>query len=230
MQLEVLPDREALAERSADFVTEAAGRAIAERGQFVFAVSGGSTPRRLLELLRDRDDIEWNRTHLFQVDERVAPDGHSDRNATMLSEALLTPEFVAVHKLAGLWLMPVTDEDLVAAADRYAAAMDDVTGSPVVFDLIQLGLGDDGHTASLVPGDPILDVVDQDVSVTAEYNGRRRMSFTWPVLDRAKEQLWVVAGESKREALARYLANDPQIPATLPTQARARVLVDTSAR
>jgi len=230
MQLEVLPDREALAERAAEVIAEAAGRAIAERGQFVFAVSGGSTPRRLLELLRERDDIEWNRTHIFQVDERVAQDGDADRNATMLSEALLTPDFTAVHHLAGLWLMPVGDDDLEMAAVEYAKTMDDVTGTPVVFDLIQLGLGDDGHTASLIPGDPILDVDDRDVAMTEEYKGHLRMSFTWPVLDRAKEQLWVVAGEGKREALARYLTNDPGIPATLPTQARATVLVDASAR
>lgn len=230
MQLEVLPDREALAERAAEVIAEAAVRAIAERGQFVFAVSGGSTPRRLLEILRERDDIEWNRTHLFQVDERVAPEGDADRNATMLTEALLTPEFAAEHQLAGVWLMPVHTNDLEEAAAEYAATMDHVTGSPVVFDLIQLGLGDDGHTASLIPGDPILEVDDRDVAITQNYKGRVRMSFTWPVLDRAKEQLWVVAGEGKREALVRYLANDSTIPATLPTQARATVLVDAAAR
>jgi 6-phosphogluconolactonase len=230
MQLEVLPDREALADRATELIAEAAVRAIAERGQFVFAVSGGSTPRRLLELLRERDDIEWNRTHIFQVDERVAPEGDADRNATMLAEALLTPEFTAVHQLAGLWLMPVEQNDLEAAAAEYATIMDEVTGSPVVFDLIQLGLGDDGHTASLVPGDPILVIDDRDVALTDEYKGRVRMSFTWPVLDRAKEQLWVVSGEGKRDALALYLANDPTIPATLATQARATVLVDAAAR
>ena len=228
MLLEVLPDREALAHRAAEFVVEAAARAIRERGQFTLAISGGSTPRRMLEVLAQRDDIEWNRVYLFQVDERVAPDADPDRNATMLAETLLSNDVLGPSELGGLFLMPVTDDDLEAAAATYAETMDRVTGSPIVFDLIQLGLGDDGHTASLIPGDPILELTDRAVGLTDTYRGRRRMSMTWPVLDRAKELLWVVAGESKREALESYLDNDPSIPATLPTQARATVLVSNA--
>ena len=228
MRLEVLPDREALAQRAAEFVVEAAARAIGERGQFTFAISGGSTPRRMLEVLAERDDIEWNRVYLFQVDERIAPDGEPDRNATMLSETLLSDEMLGASELGGVFLMPVTDDDLEAAASAYAETMDRVTGSPIVFDLIQLGLGDDGHTASLIPGDPILELTDRAVGLSDTYRGRRRMSMTWPVLDRAKELLWVVAGESKRVALESYLDNDPSIPATLPTQARATVLVSNA--
>lgn len=229
MNVEVLTDKEALAERAVAKIVEAASQAIEERGQFVWAVSGGSTPRRMLELLSERSDLDWSRTHLFQVDERVAPDGDDDRNATMLDTALLTEAFHAANQPAGVWLMPVTSTDLDAATEQYQQEMDAVTGSPVVFDLVQLGMGSDGHTASLIPDDPICDVVDRDVAMSQEYQGRIRMSFTWPVLDRAKELLWVIGGESKREALQLFLANDPSIPATLPTQARATVLLDEAA-
>lgn len=229
MNLEVLGARDALASRAVDVIVGASARAIDERGQFTFAVSGGSTPRPMLEQLAERDDIEWPRVHLFQVDERIAPDGHEDRNATMLEDALLTPAFLGRTDLAGVWLMPVGDAEPVGAARRYGDVLDRVAGSPVVLDLVQLGLGSDGHTASLVPGDPILEVTDVDVAVTDVYQGRRRMSLTWPVLDRAKEQLWVIAGADKHDALNRYLDGDPTIPATLPTQARATVLVDEDA-
>ncbi len=231
MNVEVLADGEALAERAVEFIVDAAARAIDERGQFVWAVSGGSTPRRMLQLLSERRDLDWSRTHLFQVDERVAPDGHADRNATMLDVELLTDEFREHNQPAGIWLMPdmARGEDLEFATRLYEEQMDEVTGTPVVFDLIQLGMGSDGHTASLIPDDPILDVDDRDVAMSEEYQGRIRMSLTWPVLDRAKELLWVIGGESKRPAVQLFLDNDPRIPATLPTQARATVLLDEAA-
>lgn len=229
MDVEVLVDGEALAERAVEHLVRAAAGAIEERGRFVWAVSGGTTPRRMLELLSERDDVDWGRTHLFQVDERVAPDGDPDRNATMLDTALLTDAFTARNQLGGLWLMPVTDDDLDAACARYGESMNSVTGSPVVFDLIQLGMGGDGHTASLIPGDPILDVSDRDVAMSDVYQGRIRMSLTWPVLDRAKELLWVIGGASKVDAVQQFFDADPAIPATLPTQARATVLLDQAA-
>lgn len=229
VNVEVFPDSEALAEHAVDEIVAAAARAIDERGVFVWAVSGGSTPRRLLELLGTRTDIDWTRTHLFQVDERIAPAGDPARNSTMLAEALLSEDFHALNPHVHVWLMPVSGVDAVVGAAEYAETMNEISGSPVVFDLIQLGLGEDGHTASLVPGDPILDVVDRDVAITAEYRGHRRMSLTWPVLDRAKQQLWVVSGAAKKAALRQYLDNDRSIPATLPTQSSATVLVDQAA-
>lgn len=229
MNIEVVADAETLADRAVEVIVRAAMQAIEERGLFVWAVSGGTTPRRMLELLRDRRDIDWGRVHLCQVDERLAPDGDVDRNASMLDEALLTDDFLEHNQPAGVWLMPVTASDPEQAADEYAETLDALAGHPLIFDLIQLGMGSDGHTASLIPGDPILTVVDRDVALTGEYQGRRRMSLTWPVLDRAKELLWVVGGESKREAVVQFLANDPSIPATLPTQARATVLLDAAA-
>ncbi len=229
MHVEVLDNPEATAVRAVDMIVDASARAIAERGQFVWAVSGGTTPRRMLQLLAARTDLDWGRTHLFQVDERVAPDGDPDRNATMLETALLANDSSPARALAGLWLMPVTANDLETAAEEYGTVMDRVTGSPVVFDLVQLGMGSDGHTASLIPDDPILSVSDRDVALSAEYQGRVRMSLTWPALDRAKELLWLIAGESKRDAVRLFLDNDPSIPATLPTQARATVLLDAAA-
>ncbi len=229
MNVEVLPDGEALAVRAVEHVVLAATQAIDERGLFVWAVSGGSTPRRMLELLSERLDLDWSRTHLFQVDERIAPDGSQDRNASMLNASLLTEQFLANNSPAGVHLMPVTNSDVDAAAEKYSQLMDAHAGSPVVFDLVQLGLGTDGHTASLIPGDPILDEIDTDVAVTGDYQGRQRMSFTWPVLDRAKQLLWVIGGESKREAVRLFLDNDPSIPGTLPTQARSTVLLDEAA-
>lgn len=229
MQVEVLVDGEALAQRAVELVVAAAEQAIEERGAFIWAVSGGSTPRRMLELLSERTDLDWSRSHLFQVDERVAPDGSDDRNASMLHSALLTESFLANNSPAGIHLMPVTAPDLETAAAEYATLIDSLAGSPVVFDLIQLGMGSDGHTASLIPDDPILGVEDVDVAMSQPYQGRVRMSFTWPILDRAKQLLWVVGGESKREAVRLLLDNDPSIPATLPTQARATVLLDSDA-
>ncbi len=229
MNVEVLADGEALARRAVDLLVDASARAIDERGVFVWAVSGGSTPRRMLELLGERNDLDWGSTHLFQVDERIAPDGSADRNATMLESALLTEDFLRHHSPAGIHLMPVTANDLDAAAASYGERMDSIAGSPVVFDLVQLGMGSDGHTASLIPGDPILQVDTVDVALTGDYQGRRRMSFTWPVLDRAKQLLWVIGGESKRGAVQQFLSNDAAIPATLPTQARAIVLLDEAA-
>lgn len=230
MNVEVLADGEALAERAVEVLVDTAARAIDERGRFVWAVSGGSTPRRMLELLSSRRDLDWSRTHLFQVDERIAPDGDADRNATMLDTALLTNEFSEHNSPAGVWLMPVTADDLTVATLEYQTQMDAVAGSPIVFDLVQLGMGSDGHTASLIPDDPILGVDDRDVAISEEYQGRIRMSLTWPVLDRAKQLLWVVGGESKQDAVKLFLDNDQSIPATLPTQARATVLLDEAAK
>lgn len=219
----MVEDRETLAVRATDVIAESAADAISESGSFSLAVSGGSTPKRMLELLTMRTDIEWSKVHLFQVDERIAPAGADDRNVNML-----LPLLDAVT-LASFWPMEVEAKNLDEAAGAYAAKLAAVGGLPPKLDLIQLGLGSDGHTASLIPDDPVLKVEARDVAVTNEYQGRRRMTLTWPVLDRAKAQLWLVAGESKREALQQFLTGDPMIPATLPTRERAIVLADRAA-
>lgn len=198
-KLEVLDDSEALARRAATFVAERARAAVTERnGLFTLAVSGGRTPWAMFADLEEEMNMPWDRVVIYQVDERVGPRGDPDRNLAGFEANL---PHVTVHA------MPVEEDDLEAAAARYAADL------PERFDLIHLGLGPDGHTASLVPGDPVLDLTDRDVALTREYNGRRRMTLTYPVLDRAREVMWLVAGADKAEPLRRMRAGDRSIPA-----------------
>src|SRR5258705_7493126 len=117
--------------------------------------------------------------------------------------------------------MPVEAPDLEAAASRYAETLWAIAGSPPVFDLVHLGLGADGHTASLVPGDPVLDVTDADVAVTRPYQGRRRMTLTFPIINRSRRVLWLVTGREKAGALVRLRNRDPSIPASCVRQDRA---------
>lgn len=229
MQLVVTPDAESLAEQAAAQIATAARRAVGDRGVFTLAVSGGRTPRRMLELLAGRDDVEWDRVHLFQVDERVAPAGHADRNLTMLDEALLAHvEPAEVHSMP-VDAPVVGDLDLDAAAAAYEDALRSVTGEAGGLDLVQLGLGRDGHTASLVPGDPVLDEVVRQVAPAGPYQDRRRLTLTRVALDRARRVLWVVAGADKSRALTQLLAGDVTIPATLVARDRALVLADRAA-
>ncbi len=224
MRLEVLPDPEAVARRAARVVA-AARDAVGARGRFLLATSGGATPWRMLRLLAE-EDLPWAGVHLFQVDERVAPAGHLDRNLTHLAASLLDH---APLPAAQVHAMPVEEADLASAAARYAAELHAVGGTPAVLDLVHLGLGADGHTASLVPGDPALEVAGADVAVTGAYRGRRRMTLTYPALDRARLVLWVVTGAEKDEALARLRRGDRAIPAGRVQSDRAVVLADVAA-
>ena len=209
MRTQVLPDDEAVARRAAELIVAEARGAIDARGRFLFAASGGATPWQMFRILSDRE-VPWVGVHLFQVDERVAPPGHPDRNLTHLAASLLDRVLIPAGHVH---LMPVEDTDLDAAAARYSAELKVVGGTPAVLDLVHLGLGADGHTASLVPGDAVLGVADADVAITGEYRGYRRMTITLPVLDRARLLLWVVTGADKAEALARLLGSDRSIPA-----------------
>jgi len=215
-ELEVMPDAEAAARRAAEVVAETARSAIDLRGAFAMAVSGGRSPSLMFADLATRD-VPWKQTGIWQVDERVAPDGHPDRNLTGLL-ASLPPDARSVVRP-----MPVTDEDLEVAAGLYAASL------PEEFDVVHLGLGDDGHTASLVPGDPVLDVVDREVAVTGNYRGRRRMTFTFPLLDRQPFVLWLVTGEDKAAVVPLLLAADPSIPAGRVRAERQLVVADRAA-
>lgn len=214
-EVEVLPDAAAVARRGAEVVSEAATAAIAARGRFTLAVSGGRTPWAMFAELPGT--LPWGRVTVFQVDERVAPDGDPDRNLTHLLASL--PDGASADVRA----MPVAAGDLDAAAAGYADSL------PDVFDLVHLGLGPDGHTASLVPGDPVLGVTDRDVALTSEYLGRRRMTLTYRALDRAEEVLWLVTGAEKAAPLARLLAGDGSIPAGRVRAGRALVLADGAA-
>src|SRR5947209_6255990 len=125
--------------------------------------------------------------------------------------------------------MPVESADLESARGQYAATLQQIAGTPAVLDLAHLGLGPDGHTASLVPGDPVLDVTDADVALTGIYQGRRRMTLTYPILNRSRRVLWLVTGASKADMLARLLRADPTIPAGRIRQDQAVVLADRAA-
>lgn len=222
MRVEVADDAEALAAQAAAEVARAARDAVAARGHFTVAFSGGGTPARMFAELAVAE-VPWASVSVFQVDERVAPDGHADRNLEDLRRQLVEPAGVPEARVHP---MPVTDEDLDAAAARYAATLEGVCGRPPALDLVHLGLGDDGHTASLVPGDPVLAVDDRDVATTGEYRGRRRMTLTYPALARARELLWLVEGGEKAGALTQLLDGDPSVPAGRVPQENAVVLTD----
>jgi 6-phosphogluconolactonase len=214
-QLVTVPDATMLASRSAALVAERARTSVADHGRFTFAVSGGKTPWAMFAELASHD-VPWSAVQIFQVDERVAPDGDPDRNLTHLRESLGNshPEVVA---------MPVEDPDLESGAAAYGKRL------PAHFDLVHLGLGPDGHTASLVPGDPVLEVVDRLVAVTQPYQGHRRMTLTYPALARAEEVLWLISGEDKRDALSRLLAGDRSIPAGRVEATHSTILADAAA-
>lgn len=215
-ELIVAADAGAVAREAAAIVARRAREAVADHGSFTFAVSGGSTPWAMFAELAS-EDVPWKQVVLFQVDERVAPIDDPDRNLAHLRTALAgAPAEVSP--------MPVEDDDLGAAAAAYGAAL------PEVFDLVHLGLGPDGHTASLVPGDPVLEVTDRPVALTGgEYQGRHRMTLTYPGLARARRLLWLLVGETKREPLAQLLAGDTSIPAGRVRAGGSAVLADMTA-
>jgi 6-phosphogluconolactonase len=225
--VEIAPDSDTLAARAADHVAAQAEEAVRERGRFTVAFSGGSTPARMFDALAERK-LPWDAVHVFQVDERVAPDGHPDRNYTDLAARLLDRVPVPPENIHP---MPVTAEDLEEAARAYAADLAEVTGDGVL-DLVHLGLGDDGHTASWPPGDPVVDAVgpdDPDVAVVGPFNGRLRMTLTPKAVNRARAILWLVDGAAKAPVLARLLAGDPAIPASRVRRDRAVVLASGAA-
>jgi 6-phosphogluconolactonase len=220
MKIEIFADADSVAQEAAKFIAAEARAAIAERGRFIMAVSGGHTPWVMLRALA-REEIPWESVHLAQVDERVAPTGDPDRNLTHLHESLLEHATLPPEQI---YAMPVESTDLEAAAKQYAATLAKIAGSPPVLDLVHLGLGPDGHTASLVPG-----VNDADVAVTGIYQGRRRMTLTYPILNRARRVLWLVTGSEKTAMLVRLREGDPSIPAGRVNQERALVLADRAA-
>src|SRR5205807_2587768 len=197
MNIEILPDADAVAQKAATIIAADARAAVTARGRFIMAVSGGHTPWQMLRDLAGQE-VPWEGVHVVQVDERVAPAGDPDRNLTHLRESLLAHAPVRAEQIHA---MPVEQRDLEAAARTYAETLRQIAGAPPVLDLVHLGLGPDGHTASLVPGDPVLEVTNVDVALCGVYQGRRRMTLTYPILNRARRILWLVTGDSKAEML-----------------------------
>jgi 6-phosphogluconolactonase len=224
LKIDVFEDADAVARAGAEVIARRCRAAIESRGRFVMAVSGGHTPWNMFRLLAG-EEISWSRVHVFQVDERVAPPDDPDRNLKALRESLLNRTLPPEQ----IYAMPVESADLTLAAARYSATLREIAGSPPVLDLVHLGLGPDGHTASLVPGDPVLDVTDVDVAVSRAYQGRQRLTLTYPVLNRARSVLWIVTGADKSEMLRRLADGDVSIPAGRVRPDDAIVLADREA-
>jgi 6-phosphogluconolactonase len=202
IELEVAGDERAASRRAAELIAAAGAAAAEERGRFAFAMSGGRSPWAMLAILGELEEMPWEQTELFQVDERVAAPGDPERNLTHMVLGLSMAHQPALRP------MPVTQRDLDGAAREYETSL------PDRFDLVHLGLGPDGHTASLVPDDPVLEVSDRRVAMTGgAYQGHPRMTLTYPALADARRIVWLVTGPDKREPLAKLLAGDESIPA-----------------
>ena len=225
MKMEVLDEADEAARRAAAFIAEKAREAATVRGRFIVAVSGGRSPWAMLRAFA-AERVPWERIHVVQVDERVAPEGHAERNLTHLRTSLLDHARLRPDHIHA---MPVDASDLEAAAKQYSRILQEIAGSPPALDFVHLGLGPDGHTASLVPGDPVLDVTDADVGLTDVYQGWRRMTLTYPILNRSRQVLWLVTGSEKANMLARLRDGDRSIPAGRLCQDQALVLADRAA-
>jgi 6-phosphogluconolactonase len=213
------------ASSAAEFLYRCAGKAIRERNRFLLALSGGSTPWKMLKQLSERD-LPWRRIHIVQVDERIAPDGDESRNLVHIRQALVDPVGLPPENLHA---MPVGASNLENGAARYESELAAIAGNPPVLDVVHLGLGEDGHTASLIPDDPVLDIADQDVGITGPYKGQRRMTLTWSIINRARHILWLITGAEKAEMMKRMIQADGDIPAGLISQEQATVIADSAA-
>jgi len=225
MKIEVYSDADTVALEAAKLIANAAREAVNNRGKFVMAVSGGKTPWVMLRDLA-KQDVPWSGVHVVQVDERVAPEGDADRNLTHLRESLLEHAPLRPEQIHA---MPVESRNLQSACAEYAQTLERLAGSPPVLDLVHLGLGPDGHTASLVPGDPVLDLKDADVGLTGIYQNRRRMTLTYPIINRSRRVLWLATGNEKAAMLARLQAGDVSIPAGRVNRDRGVILADRAA-
>lgn len=213
--MRVRADAPSAARDAANYVAHVARTAISSRRVFHLAVSGGSTPALMLRALASRS-VDWASVHVWQVDERVAPDGDDARNAVALQRELVAR---APIPKANVHLMDVTARDLAGAARRYAAVLP-------AFDLVHLGLGDDGHTASWPPDQPAVRIAPGLVTMTATYRGVRRMTLTADALRQARHVLWLVCGSDKRQVLRRVLDGDTTLPATHAFDERSVCFID----
>lgn len=228
LTVEVLENDDAVAKAAAGKIAAAAREAVAKRGIFTLAVSGGKTPWAMLRDLAS-EEVPWSQVHVFQIDERIAPEGDPDRNLTHLHESLLGNAPIPKENIHA---MPVNAVDPVEGAKEYEQTLRQFCGNPPILDMAHLGLGPDGHTASLVPGDPVLEIVDRDVALTDPvhlYQNRRRMTLTYPMINRSRRILWLATGAAKIPMIVRLKASDPSIPGGRISQHDALLLTDTAA-
>jgi 6-phosphogluconolactonase len=214
-ELRTFEDPAALAKAAAAYVADRARAIQARAATFTFALSGGKSPWAMFETLA-HDDVDWSATRIYQVDERVVREDNDLRNLKSLRVALKGTN-------APIEAMDVDADDLNVACSNYAALL------PKRFNLIHLGIGPDGHCASLVPADPVLDLTDRLVSLSGPYQDTLRMTLTYPALARADQLLWLISGADKREALAKLLAGDHSIPAGRVVAGASLVMADRAA-
>lgn len=214
-ELRTFDDPTALAKAAAAYVAERTREVQARGSTFTFALSGGKSPWAMFETLA-HDNVDWAATRIYQVDERVVREDNDQRNLKSLRAALKGTN-------APIEAMDVEADDLEVACWDYAARL------PERFELIHLGLGPDGHCASLVPGDPVLDLTDQLVALSGPYQDTLRMTLTYPALARADQLLWLVSGKDKRDALAKLLSSDHSIPAGRVLARASLVMADRAA-
>lgn len=213
--LDILEDEASTARTGADLLAGWLTELVRSNGHASIALSGGRTPWQMLTSLAGRD-LPWTAITIYQVDERIAPEGSDDRNLT--------------HLAAALSAVPARIEAMDVSGDPDDGARHYAEHLPDHLDIVHLGLGPDGHTASLVPGDPVLEVTDRRVAVTGRpYQGVRRMTLTYPALAAATRRLWLVTGAEKADALVSLLDADPGIPAGPVIAPGDTVLVDRSA-
>lgn len=208
---------------AAALIAELLGARLAEAPRATLAVSGGSSPLPMFDVLAG-SGVDWSRVDVLQVDERVAPLRDNARNANGLWDRLVVPAQIPE---ANVHLMEVADHDPAVAAASYAQHLCRLTAStePMI-DVVHLGLGDDGHTASLVPGDPVLDVTDRDVATTALYQGHRRVTMTYPLLNRAVSRVWLVPSDGKTDAVTALVDGHPGAPAAGVRRSGSTVVTD----
>ena len=213
MQLIVADDPVAAAHAGAAWIARRLRSAVRRHGVATVAFSGGSTPARMLTALAT-SDVPWAAVQAYQVDERVAPDGHPARNLALLDVLPLSR--------AQAHAMPVTVRDLRRGARRYGASL------PARLDVVHLGIGDDGHTASWPPGDPVIDVA-EPVALCDPYAGFVRMTLTPPVVNAAAARIVLAVGASKQPVVEGWLAGDRTLPVTRVRRTGTVLVVDAAA-
>jgi len=225
MKAEVVADIRSVAERAAGIIAEQARECFAVRRQFVMAVSGGSTVRAMLRML-GKEEVPWGGVYVVQGHERVGRTGNHDSNLPDIREALMEDTPIDPSHIHP---MPVGLPDLDAAAEQYARTLRVLCGNPPILDLVQLELFSTGRTAALIPGDPVLEIMDRDVAVTEVHEACKRMTLTYPVINRARQILWMVTGREKIAVLAQLRDGDLAIPASRVRRDQARLLSDRAA-
>ena len=215
---------DAAAEKAAQLIGEYLNEVLSKKPIASIAFSGGRSPIQMFKHLVEQD-IDWARVEIFQVDERIAPAGDTARNLTALQQHLFSRVDIPDTQVHA---MPVETNNITTSLDEYATRLKTSAGDPPRLDIIHLGLGDDGHTASLPPGDNVLNSK-QLVDICEEFNDYRRMTLTYPVLNMASAIVWLVTGADKQPMLDRLLAGDTQIPAGRVNQAQAILVADKAA-